>query len=49
MLASQRLWESVCIFGPHRDDVNSDDHNNSIGDDGDNDGVGEGNHSIRST
>jgi hypothetical protein len=32
---------------PHRDEGNSDDRENSMGDDANNDGVGEGDHSVR--
>jgi len=47
MLTSHRMWQFVCIFRRQRDDVNTDDPDYSMGDDGDNDGVGEGDHSIR--
>ena len=41
LLASRRLWAYVCAFGADGDDGD--------GDDGDVDGVGDGDHSTRST
>jgi hypothetical protein len=40
LLASHRLWVYVCTFGADRDDGD--------GDDGNDDGVGDGDHSTRS-
>ena len=45
-LASHRLWAYVCAFGADGDDGDGDDGD---ADDGDGDGVGDGDHSARST